>query len=58
MTADNVNGHILFGVTGRHVDTTIVNGKVIMDERQLVNIDEAALMAKSRELAADLWKRI
>ena len=58
MTADNCNGHILFGVTGRHVDTTIVNGKVIMDERQLVNIDEAALMARSRELAADLWKRI
>lgn len=55
---NNINGHILFGVTGRHVDTTIVNGKIVMDERILVNIDEDALMAKSRELAQKVWDRI
>ena len=58
MDAGNINGHILFGVTGRHVDTTIVNGKILMDERKLVNIDEEALMARSRELATALWNRI
>ena len=58
MDAGNINGHILFGVTGRHVDTTIVNGKIVMDERKLVNIDEEALMARSRELATALWNRI
>ena len=56
--AGNINGHILFGVTGRHVDTTIVNGKILMDERKLVNIDEEAIMARSRELATSLWSRI
>lgn len=55
---NNINGHILFGVTGRHVDTTICNGRILMDEKKLVNIDEDALMAKSRELASALWKRI
>jgi cytosine/adenosine deaminase-related metal-dependent hydrolase len=53
-----INSHILFGVSGRHVDTTIINGKIIMKERELVNIDEEALMAKSREQARKLWERI
>lgn len=55
---NTINSHILFGISGRHVDTTIINGKVVMRERELVNIDEEALMAKSRELAQKLWKRI
>ena len=50
--------HILFGISGRHVDTTIINGKVIMKDRELVGIDEAGLLAKSREQALKLWKRI
>lgn len=58
ITKDNINSHILFGISGRQVDTTIVNGKIIMDERKLVNIDEKELMAKSRELAAKFWLRV
>jgi putative selenium metabolism protein SsnA len=58
INADTINSHILFGVTGRHVDTTICNGKIIMDERVLPGIDEEALMAKSREHAVALWGRI
>jgi cytosine/adenosine deaminase-related metal-dependent hydrolase len=55
---NTINSHILFGISGRHVDTTIINGKIIMKERELINIDEEALMAKSRELAQKLWDRI
>ena len=58
VNADTVNSHILFGVSGRHVDTTIINGKIIMRDRVLPNIDEEALMAKSREQAKKLWERI
>ncbi len=54
----NINGHILFGVSGRHVDTTIINGLIVMDERKLVNIDEAAITAQSIEQAQKLWNRI
>lgn len=54
---NNINGHLLFGINGRFVDTTIINGKVIMEERKLVNIDEEKIMAKSRKLASDVWKR-
>ena len=55
---NTVNSHILFGVSGRHVDTTMINGRIVMKERELVNIDEEALLAKSRERARKLWERI
>jgi putative selenium metabolism protein SsnA len=58
VNADTINSHLLFGITGRHVDTTIINGRVVMKDRVLPNIDEEALMAKSREQAQKLWKRI
>jgi cytosine/adenosine deaminase-related metal-dependent hydrolase len=55
---NNVNGHILFGMTGRSVVTTVINGKVLMNERKLLNIDEAAVCAKARELSSKLWSRL
>jgi cytosine/adenosine deaminase-related metal-dependent hydrolase len=58
VNAATINSHILFGVSGRHVDTVIINGKTVMKDRALVNIDEEALLAKSRELAKKLWDRI
>jgi putative selenium metabolism protein SsnA len=58
VNADTINSHILFGITGRHVDTTIINGRIVMKDRVLPNVDEEALMAKSREHAQKLWKRI
>ncbi|MFR1708373.1 MAG: putative aminohydrolase SsnA [Clostridium sp.] len=54
---DNIDSHILFGISGRHVETTIINGKVVMDNRILINLDEERIMAKSREIAAEVWRR-
>jgi len=56
--AGNLNGHILFGISGPMVDTTIINGRVVMRERQLVDIDEAEILAKSRERAAKVWQKV
>lgn len=58
LNENNVNGHILFGMTGRTVVTTVINGKVLMNERKLMNIDEAAVCAKARELSSKLWSRL
>lgn len=55
--AGNLDGHILFGISGGMVDTTIINGRVVMREKQLVDIDEKEILAKSRELAARVWER-
>lgn len=58
MDASNVNGHILFGMTGRSVVTTIANGKVLMKDRILLNVDEAKVMADCRQAAAELADHI
>lgn len=43
---------------GKCVLTTIVNGKVLMKDRELVGIDEEKIFSKSRELSKKLWDRI
>ncbi|WP_407310410.1 putative aminohydrolase SsnA [Desulfosporosinus sp. SB140] len=58
MDASNWSGHLLFGVSGHQVETTVVNGKVRMLDRRLVDIDEEAICARSRELAQAIWNRI
>lgn len=55
---DNINGHILFGMNGSNVATTIINGKIKMLDRQLVGIDKQEVLANCRILAADLWTSI
>ncbi|MCI9059938.1 MAG: putative aminohydrolase SsnA [Lachnospiraceae bacterium] len=54
----NCNGHILFGMTGRDVITTIGNGKVLMKDREIKVADTKEVMAKCRESSAKLWKSI
>lgn len=55
--ADNINGHLLFGVSGRCVETTVINGRVVMENRKLQTVDEEEIAAKSRELADKVWER-
>lgn len=57
LTTDNLSGHIIFGFDESMVTTTIVNGEVLMRDRVLLTLDEEEITAKSRELAADFWKR-
>lgn len=58
MYEGNVNGHLLFGVTGRDVVTTVANGEVLMKDRKLTMIDEEKIMADCRQAAARLAARI
>lgn len=55
---DNLNGHILFGMTGHDVVTTIGNGKVLMKDREVKVIDVEEAMAKTREESKKLWTSI
>jgi cytosine/adenosine deaminase-related metal-dependent hydrolase len=55
---NNANSHILFGVSGRCVTTTMINGKVVMKDRELVGVDSEGIMAKSREISNKLWGKI
>ena len=53
--AENIDGHMIFGMTGRQCQTTIAGGKLLMQDRQLVGIDEEAENAHILEAAKKLW---
>jgi hypothetical protein len=49
----------VFGISQTEADTTIVGGRVLMENRKLaLNLDEGRVNARARELAKDLWKRM
>jgi putative selenium metabolism protein SsnA len=50
-------GHLLFGIGGARVQTTIVNGKILMRDGQLLCLNEEDVAARARELAGKLWER-
>ena len=52
---ENIDGHMIFGMTGRQCQTTIAAGKTLMLDRQLVGIDEEAENAHILEASKKLW---
>jgi len=59
LTSENWQGHFVFGLSQSTVDTTMVNGRVLMWNKQLfLDIVEEEIALKSREYAAKLWKRM
>ena len=58
MDGGNANGHILFGMNGRSVVTTVCNGKVLMKDRKVLVADEKLVMQECRKSAAKLWQSI
>ncbi len=57
MTLENAPWHLIFGVDGTQVTTTIVGGRVLMRDRELLTLDEEAIMARAREVAQATWER-
>lgn len=54
---DNYNSHLLFGVMGRDVVTTIVDGKVVMKDRKILTLDEKEVFKNSRVVSKKMWLR-
>jgi putative selenium metabolism protein SsnA len=57
LTAGNLPWHIIFGVQQSMVTTTIVAGKILMKDRELLTLDEMEISAKAREIAPKVWER-
>jgi cytosine/adenosine deaminase-related metal-dependent hydrolase len=57
LTAGNLPWHILFGFEADAVTATMVNGRWLMRDRQLLTLDEEAIVARARELSAGTWQR-
>ncbi len=57
LTPGNLPWHIIFGFHESMVTTTIVAGRVLMRDRELLTMDEEAATAHARELAPGVWER-
>ncbi|MEZ4620848.1 MAG: hydrolase, partial [Caldilineaceae bacterium] len=57
LSPENLPWHILFGISGSHVHSTIVQGTVLMKNRELLTMDEAEVAARSRLVAKATWER-
>ena len=58
LTAGNLPWHVLFGVEASAVTATVCAGRVLMRDRTLLTLDEEAITARSRQLAAQVWERV
>ena len=52
---ENIDGHMLFGMNGRHCRTTMSNGKLLYKDRAFVSLDEEKLSAEIMRAAKKLW---
>lgn len=57
VNAKNAYSHLLFGVEGSMVETTVVGGRILMENREVKNFDYERICSKVREQARDFWRR-
>lgn len=58
LSAENWFYHVLMGVSGGMVRTTMVNGRLLMQDRVLTNIDQEKIYNQARIQAKQVWERI
>jgi len=54
----NEYSHLAYAVNGSDVDTVLINGKIVMENRKLTTIDEVEVMEKVREIAVRIRKSL
>jgi cytosine/adenosine deaminase-related metal-dependent hydrolase len=54
----NFLGHLIFGLVDATVDTTVCRGKILMQGKKILALDEERIAARSRELAPQMWQRL
>jgi len=52
----NEYSHLVYAANGADVDTAIINGKVVMENRRLLTLDETEVMQKVGEIAVKIKK--
>ncbi len=57
ITSQNAYFHILFGISGDMVDSTIVGGNILMEDREISGLDYERIVRRVKEQAENFWKR-
>jgi putative selenium metabolism protein SsnA len=54
----NFLGHLIFGLVDATVDTTVCKGRILMQGKKILSMNEERIAARSRELAPEMWQRL
>ncbi len=57
MPVHRVPSALVYNVSNRDVDTVIVNGQILMEKKEILFLDEKALLNKARKVCDDLFLR-
>ncbi len=50
----NLHSHLVYAAGGNDVDTSVINGQVVMENRQLMTMDIAKVMADVNQIAKEI----
>lgn len=53
----NIVSHIVYAASGSDVSTTIIDGKIVMQDRKLVTLNEDEILKNAQKVSEDLLKR-
>ncbi|MCQ2412303.1 MAG: putative aminohydrolase SsnA [Sphaerochaetaceae bacterium] len=56
LVKENAAGHFIWGMSSNSVESVLINGKLVMENRQF-DFDEKEIYAKAAECAKRLWNR-
>jgi putative selenium metabolism protein SsnA len=57
LTVDNLLWHIVFGFQNSMVTGTMVAGKLLMKDRQVLSLDEEKITCQARKLVPGIWEK-
>ena len=57
LSAGNLPWQIIFGIQESMITSTMVDGKFLMKDKELLTMDEEKIAAEARALAPEIWKR-
>ena len=58
LTQENFLGHFVYGLDARHVDSVISQGRLIVENRRVLTVDEREVLAHARAMGKKLWDKM
>jgi putative selenium metabolism protein SsnA len=58
LTAQNLSGHWVFGLSADHVRDVVVDGRIVVRDRRVATVPDGAPRARCRAAADALWRRM
>jgi len=55
---DHLTSHLVFAANGSCVDTTIIDGEIVMERRQLLTVDEPTVLREANAAFARILERM